>query len=85
MPLEIAKQLLTLKTKICEVALTLNPKMALITKKSVSRSTRRRKRKININKKLDRYTYYELFQSMKGSWDEQDGLLHERSSKNVTS
>ena len=85
MPLEIAKQLLTLKTKICEVALTLNPKMELITKKSVSRSTRRRKRKININKKLDRYTYYELFQSMKGSWDEQDGLLHERSSKNVTS
>ena len=85
MPLEIAKQLLTLKTKICEVALTLNPKMELITKKSVSRSTRRRKRKININKKLDRYTCYELFQSMKGSWDEQDGLLHERSSKNVTS
>ena len=85
MPLEIAKQLLTLKTKICEVAITLNPKMELITKKSVSRSTRRRKRKININKKLDRYTYYELFQSMKGSWDEQDGLLHERSSKNVTS
>ena len=85
MPLEIAKQLLTLKTKICEVALTLNPKMELITKKSVSRSTRRRKRKININKKLDTYTYYELFQSMKGSWDEQDGLLHERSSKNVTS
>ena len=85
MPLEIAKQLLTLKTKICEVALTLNPKMELITKKSVSRSTRRRKRKININKKLDRYIYYELFQSMKGSWDEQDGLLHERSSKNVTS
>ena len=85
MPLEIAKQLLTLKTKICEVALTLNPKMELITKKSVLRSTRRRKRKININKKLDRYTYYELFQSMKGSWDEQDGLLHERSSKNVTS
>ena len=85
MPLEIAKQLLTLKTKICEVAITLNPKMELITKKSVLRSTRRRKRKININKKLDRYTYYELFQSMKGSWDEQDGLLHERSSKNVTS
>ena len=85
MPLEIAKQLLTLKTKICEVALTLNPKMELITQKSVLRSTRRRKRKININKKLDRYTYYELFQSMKGSWDEQDGLLHERSSKNVTS
>ena len=85
MPLEIAKQLLTLKTKICEVALTLNPKMELITKKSVSRSTRRRKRKININKKLDTYTYYELFQSMKGSWDEQDGLLHKRSSKNVTS
>ena len=85
MPLEIAKQLLTLKTKICEVALTLNPKMELITKKSVLRSTRRRKRKININKKLDRYIYYELFQSMKGSWDEQDGLLHERSSKNVTS
>ena len=85
MPLEIAKQLLTLKTKICEVALTLNPKMELITKKSVLMSTRRRKRKININKKLDRYIYYELFQSMKGSWDEQDGLLHERSSKNVTS
>ena len=85
MPLEIAKQLLTLKTKICEVALTLNPKMELITKKSVSRSTRRRKRKININKKLDRYTYYELFQSMKGSWDEQDSLLHDGSSKNATS
>ena len=49
------------------------------------KSNRKRKRKKNINKKLSTPTKSYLKESMKGSWYEQDGLPHERSSENVTS
>ena len=41
----------------------------------------------NKYKQKTKYTYYKslLKESMKGSWYEQDGLPHERSSENVTS
>ena len=44
------------------------------------RSSRKRKRKRNINKNRDISTKSRLKESMKGSWYEQDGVPHERSS-----
>ena len=48
-------------------------------------SSRKRKRKININEKLDTPTKSCLKEIMKGSWYERNGWLSERSSENVTS